>query len=185
MGFTAACTVTSGTVLTPTQGGTAYAIVNGTGNSSGGATGFINCPEVNVGFGVITSYEVLASISYENGPIQTFSGTQVDQTLTIVGGVLNGSSSSQSAFGGFSPFGTSYSPELNFQIGSAPFIGVNSYGAFTINVNSFVAAGGPVGNATGSVFISYEAIPVPEPSTHALIGLGIVAGELARRMIRR
>jgi hypothetical protein len=182
---TANCTVTSGTVLTSSQGGLGYSIFSANGTSTGGATGVISCPAISVGFGVINNYQVMAEIGYNFGPFGTSKGTQVDQTLTLLGGSLNGSSSTQSVFGGASPLSTSYSPELNFQIGST-LSGATSYSAFTVNVNSVVAEGGPVGNSTGRVFISYDVSnSVPEPSSFALIGIGIVAGELARRMIRR
>jgi len=175
------CTVTSGTVLTSTMGGLGYAIANGIGTSTGGATGVISCPAISTGSGFISNYRVLATVSYQGGPVGTTSGTQVSQLLTILGGALNGSSVNSTISGGENPTGVI--PPSPFQIGST-IGGATSYAAFTINVASSVPTGGPVGNSIGQVTLSYFAAQsvVPEPSTYALMAAGLAGvGVLARR----
>ena len=178
--ITVNCTVTSGTVLTSTSGGTAYSIANGIGTSSGGATGVISCPGVSAGAGnTISSYQVLATIDYQNGPIGTTSGTSVTQLLTLVGGSLNGASVNGVISGGNSSSGVV--PPVPFQIGST-LSGAESYSAFTVNVTSSVSAGGPVSDSGGQVILRYDSNPViPEPSTYMLFAGGLIGVGLLKR----
>ena len=172
------CTVTSGTVLTAASGGIAYTIANATGTSTGGATGLISCPNVTVGSGLqVLNYKVLAQVDYQNGPFGTTSGTTVRETLSLVGGALNGSSVAALISGGASS--STFNPANPFQIG-ATLGGLNSYGAFTVNVDSAVTTGGPVAGSSGQVVVSYDVGAVPEPASWALMiaGFGIVGGAL-------
>lgn len=181
---TVSCTVTSGTVLTSTLGGLGYSIANGIGTSTGGATGVISCPSVSTGVGTISNYQVLATVDYQGGPFGTTSGTSVSQVLTLVGGSLNGASVNATISGGNSS--SSVVPPVPFQIGST-LSGATSYSAFTVNVNSSVTAGGPVGGSSGQVVISYDITSgVPEPSTYALMASGLLGfGLLRLRSARR
>lgn len=180
------CTVTSGTVLTSTIGGLGYSIANGVGTSTGGATGTISCPAVTTGIGTISNYQVLATVDYQGGPFNTTTGTSVNQVLTLAGGALNGSSVSATISGGNSSTGVV--PPVPFQIGST-LSGATTYAAFTVNVNSSVSAGGPVGGSSGQVVLSYDVTPpagIPEPSTYALLSVGLVGfGLLKRRAARK
>ncbi len=174
------CTVTSGTVLTATSGGLAYSIANGIGTATGGATGTISCPTITTGVGVIQNYQVLATVDYQGGPFGTTSGTEVTQTLTLIGGALNGTSVSPVISGGNSS--SSVSLGSPFQIG-ATLGGLAMYGAFTVNVTSSVTFGGPVGGSSGQVVLSYDVGPaIPEPGTLGMLSAGLIGlGYLGRR----
>lgn len=174
------CTVTSGTVLTATIGGLGYSIANGIGTATGGSTGVISCPSITTGVGVIQNYQVLAAVDYQGGPFGTTAGTAVTQTLTLVGGSLNGTSVSPVITGGNSSSAVSLGSP--FQIGST-LGGLTTYGAFTVNVTSSVTLGGPVGNSGGQVVLSYDVGPaVPEPGTLGMLGAGLVTlGYFSRR----
>jgi hypothetical protein len=180
---TVSCTVTSGTVLTSTLGGLGYAIANGIGTSTGGATGVIACPSITTGIGAITNYQVLATVDYQGGPFGTTSGTFVQQILTLIGGSLNGSSVAATISGGNSSSGVV--PGVPFQIGST-LSGATSYAAFTANVQSLVSLGGPVGGSSGQLVISYDVQDkpsnVPVPSTLVLVS-GIAAAFGLRRKL--
>jgi hypothetical protein len=179
------CTVTSGSVLTATLGGVGYSIANGTGVANGNGTGTISCPAVvAAGGNIITNYQVLATVDYQGGPFGTTSGTQVTQLLTLSGGALANASVSATVSGGNSSSGVV--PPVPFQIGST-LSGQTSYAAFTVNVNSSVSLGGPVGGSSGQVVLSYtEASAIPEPSTYALLSAGLVGfGLLRRRIVKK
>lgn len=167
------CTVTSGTVLTSTNGGLAYSIANGIGTATGGATGVISCPAISTGFGFLDNYQVFASLDYQGGP----TGTLVQQALIVKGGPLNNST--------INPFLSSSNSPVAFQIGST-LSGATSYAAFTVFVDSRITFGGPVTASSGQVVVSYDvqAPPtgVPEPSSYALMTAGLAGlGVLTRR----
>jgi hypothetical protein len=175
---TVICTVTSGTVLTQTLGGGGYVIDGAVGSNLAAGSGSITCPSVTASVGnTITSYGVFASIDYAGGPFGTVSGTTVSQTLTLVGGPLGGLSIMGLVSGGNSS--NNVVPPVPFQFGTTLLASVTSYAGFTVNVSSVLAAGGPVGAATGQVRLQYE--ETPEPSTYALISVGLVGLGLARR----
>jgi hypothetical protein len=167
------CTVTSGTVATSVLGGLGYAISNGIGNITGGATGVISCPAISTAPSLsITNYQVLATVDYGLGPFGTTSGTTVTEVLTLVGGSLSGSSVTAQISGGTSSSGVV--PPIPFQIGST-LSGSSTYAAFTVNVNSSVTAGGPVGFSGGQVVVSYDVTSVPLPPSSALLLSGLLA----------
>jgi len=177
------CTVVSGTVLTATSGGLGYLIDQGMGSNSLAGSGTITCPAVTaVGIGnVISNYQVLATVDYSGGPFGTTSGTTVSQILTLVGGSLAGSSVNGLISGGNSS--SSVMPPVPFQIGST-LGGASSYAGFTVTVSSSVTLGGPVGGSTGQVLLSFdETSGIPEPSTYALISVGLIGLGFARRRI--
>jgi hypothetical protein len=175
------CTVTGGTVLTSTNAGIGYSILNGIGNNSGMGTGTISCPSVSVGSGLqIINYQVLATVDYQGGPFGTTSGTSVTQILTLMGGALNGATRNAVISGGNSSSGVI--PPTPFQIGTT-LNGGTSYGAFTVNVASSVTGGGPVAGSSGQIVLSYDV--VPEPSTYFMLSAGLVGFGLMRKRLFR
>jgi hypothetical protein len=182
---TVACTVTTGTVLTSFSAGSAYSIGGGNGTSTGGATGVISCPAIATGVGFIDAYQVLAGIGYSGVDDATVDGTSVTQVLTLVGGALNGSFAQAVASGGFFP--NTFTPSPPFQIGST-LSGATSYPAFTVNVASQLTSGGPVGAATGAVYVSFQVAQVsaiPEPASVAmmLVSLGVLGSFVTRKPV--
>jgi PEP-CTERM motif len=162
---TLSCTVSASGPLTPytTSFGPNTGFQIDGGNSGGNIAGAIACPSIDAGAGnIVTSWGISATGDYTGGPFDTSTGTTVNMTYSVVGGLNSGVSQL-------------FVPSTPFTLGPVQNPGTQTVSAFGVTINSLVTAGGPVGSSTGQVVINYETGPAtPEPATLGLMGTALL-----------
>ena len=154
---------------------------NGTGTT-------ITCDAIDAGAGfTIGNLQLLLASDYNNGPVGSNSGTEVDVVYTPS---ANFGSHTEELFGGFSSQSSDTDGTPN--VGPAPWlaetivVGTQTLASFTIGDVSSVVSGGPVASSTANVFLQYTPTAItsgtPEPATLGLMGSALLGlGFLARR----